>query len=133
MTTEEVSDLILRRFKLGRERYSRGLLHPSNDGLNYRNELIEELLDAVVYASADVVRHTPAVSVDLKISDDGGVRLGLTVNHDVEHDDGADAIHAKILECMTKTYDYTRPDSRYHVLSLCIFVLCGVLREHAVK
>jgi hypothetical protein len=123
-----VSDLVLKRFKLGRERYSHGLLHSSNDTMNFRTELVEELLDAVVYAAADLVRDIPVVSANMKINDDGTVRLSLTVNHDIDHDDGASAIHAKIVEGMTKPYDYKQPSGKEHVLLLCIFTLCGVLK-----
>jgi hypothetical protein len=123
-----VSDLVLKRFKLGRERYSHGLLHSSNDNMNFRTELVEELLDAVVYAAADVVRSIPVVSTNLNIKDDGTVKLVLTVNHDIYHDDGESAIHAKIVEGMTNSYDYKQPSDKEHVMLLCIFTLCGVLK-----
>jgi hypothetical protein len=126
-----VSDLVLNRFKLGRERYSKGLLHPSNDCLDYRNELVEELLDAVVYAAADSVRKSPLAIATLKIDeDDGSVKLALSVNEALDRDDdGASAIYKKIMEGMSSVYSYDeRPSDEDHVLLLCLFTLCGVLK-----
>jgi len=124
-----VSKLVLDRFKLGRERYSHGLLHPDNDSMNFRKELLEELLDAVIYAAADVVKSTPTVSSVFKITDNGSVRLSLVVNHEIDGDDGEDSIYRVILSSMTRMYDYENPPtSNERVLLLCIFALESVLK-----
>jgi len=124
-----VSKLVLDRFKLGRERYSHGLLHPDNDSMNFRKELLEELLDAVIYAAADVVKSTPTVSSVFKITDDGSVRLSLVVNHEIDGDDGEGSIYRVILSSMTKMYDYENPPtSNERVLLLCLFALESVLK-----
>jgi hypothetical protein len=124
-----VSKLVLDRFKLGRERYSHGLLHPDNDSMNFRKELLEELLDAVIYAAADVVKSTPTVSSVFKITDDGSVRLSLVVNHEIDGDDGEGSIYRVILSSMTKMYDYENPPtSNERVLLLCLFALESVIK-----
>jgi hypothetical protein len=124
-----VSKLVLDRFKLGRERYSHGLLHPDNDSMNFRKELLEELLDAVIYAAADVVKSTPTVSSVFKITDDGSVRLSLVVNHEIDEDDGADSIYKTIMDSMTRMYDYEKPPTnKERVLLLCMFALESVLK-----
>jgi hypothetical protein len=126
-----ISDLVLNRFKLGRQRYSKGLLHPSNDILNYRHELIEELLDAVVYAAADSVRKSPLAIATLKIDeDDGSVKLALSVNEALDRDDdGTNAIYKKIMDGMSTVYSYDEiPSDEDHVLLLCLFTLCSVLK-----
>ena len=124
-----MSKLVLDRFKLGRERYSHGLLHPDNDSMNFRKELLEELLDAVIYAAADVVKSTPTVSSVFKITDTWSVRLSLVVNHEIDGDDGEDSIYRVILSSMTRMYDYENPPtSNERVLLLCIFALESVLK-----
>ena len=124
-----VSNLVLERFRLGREHYSHGLLHPDNDSMNFRKELLEELLDAVIYAAADVVKSTPTVSTVFQFTDDGSVRLSLVVNHEIDHDDGADSIYHVIMDSMTRMYDYAKPPSNTErVLLLCIFALESVLK-----
>lgn len=50
--TERVED----RLRVGRERYGHGVVVPSNASKDWKNELIEELLDACVYAAADVLQ-----------------------------------------------------------------------------
>jgi hypothetical protein len=44
------------RLCLGRARYGHGVLVPCNASKNWKEELIEELLDACVYAAADVLK-----------------------------------------------------------------------------
>lgn len=44
------------RLRIGRERYGHGVVVPSNACKDWKNELVEELLDACVYAAADVLR-----------------------------------------------------------------------------
>lgn len=124
-----VSKLVLDRFDLGRQRYSHGLLHPDNDSMNFRKELVEELLDAVIYAAADVVKSVPTVSTVFNITNNGNVKLSLVVNHEIDADDGADSIHHTILDNMTKKHDYANPPTNQErVLLLCIFALEGILK-----
>lgn len=124
-----VSFLVSQRFKLGKERYSHGLLHEDNKHIDFCKELVEELLDAVIYAGADFVSSTPAVSVSFKLTDDGSVKLGLVVNHDIDHDDGESAIIAAINKCAGEKYDYS-PETNVakDTLLLCLFTLSSVLK-----
>jgi len=124
-----VSFLVSQRFKLGKERYSHGLLHEDNKHMDFGKELVEELLDAVIYAGADFVRSTPAVSVSFKVTDDGSVKLGLVVNHDIDYDDGESAIIAAINKCAGEKYDYSHKKNVVKdTLLLCMFTLSSVLR-----
>ena len=127
-----VSTLISQRFSLGKERYSHGLLHDDNKNIDFGKELVEELLDAVIYAGADLVRSTPQVSVSLKLTDDGSVKLGIVVNHDTDHDDGESAIIAALNKCVEEKYDYS-PKSIVvkDTLLLCLFTLTSVLKLRA--
>ena len=124
-----VGKLIAQRFELGRGRYSHGLLHDDNKRMDFGKELVEELLYAVIYAGADFVRSTPAVSVSFKLTDDGSVKLGLVVNHDIDHDDGESAIITAINKCAGEKYDYS-PETNVakDTLLLCLFTLSSVLK-----
>ena len=124
-----VGPLVSQRFKLGKERYSHGLLHDDNKHMDFGKELVEELLDAVIYAGADLVRSTPPVSVSFKLTDDGSVKLGLVVNHDIDHDDGESAIVAALNKCVEEKYEYS-PKSNVvkDTLLLCMFALSSVLK-----
>ena len=55
-------DLIEKRMEIGWERYGNGLLHNKNANMDFKKELVEELLDAVVYAGANVIKNTPRVT-----------------------------------------------------------------------
>lgn len=124
-----VGTLVSQRFKLGRERYSHGLLHDDNKHVEFGRELVEELLDAVIYAGADFVRSTPQVSVSFDITDDGSVKLGLVVNHDIDHDDGESAILAALNKCVEEKYEYSRETNVVKdTLLLCMFALSSVLK-----
>jgi hypothetical protein len=120
-------DLLRLRLDLGKVRYGHGLLHPSNENMNFRHELVEELLDAVVYAAADVVRKNPPVSVVLSPSG-SSARLDLTVNWDPA-DDGTEAIHDAIAYHSTRKHDYRDTTTEAEtVLLLCLFSLEAVLK-----
>jgi len=123
-----IEKLIEGRMLIGRERYEHGLLHPTNENMNFHNELIEELLDAVVYAAANVVKHTPQVSSTWNISDEGSVKLRFIVNYELERD-GADAIVDVIKKNLESKYDFSKQNDTYReVLLLCIFALQSVLK-----
>jgi hypothetical protein len=124
-----VGKLIALRFELGKQRYSHGLLHDDNKHMDFGEELVEELLDAVIYAGADFVRSTPQVSVSFSFTDSGSIKLGLVVNHDIDHDDGESAIVAAINACAAEKYDYSRKTNVVKdTLLLCMFTLSSVLR-----
>jgi hypothetical protein len=124
-----VSFLVSQRFKLGKKRYSHGLLHDDNKHMDFGKELVEELLDAVIYAGADLVRSTPQVSVSFKLTDDGSVKLGLVVNHDIDHDDGESAILTALNKCVGEKYEYSRETNVVKdTLLLCMFALSSVLK-----
>jgi hypothetical protein len=123
------SFLVSQRFRLGKERYSHGLLHEDNKHIDFGKELVEELLDAVIYAGADLVRSTPQVSVSFKLTDDGSVKLGLVVNHDIDHDDGESAILTVLNKCVGEKYEYSRETNVVKdTLLLCMFALSSVLK-----
>jgi len=128
-----VNKLVARRFEIGKERYSHGLLHDDNKHMDFNKELVEELLDAVIYAGANLVRSTPQVSVSFTFTDSGSVKLGLVVNHDIDHDDGESAIVAAIDKCMTEKHDFShKTNVTKDTLLLCIFALSSVLRLNSV-
>ena len=123
-----IQNLIRERLEIGWSRYGRGLLNSKNDNLDFRQELIEELLDAVIYAAADVVRKTPQVTMKMNITDEGTVKINLKVNHELDRD-GNDAVLAEIVRQLNKSYDYDeRPSKSTTVLLLCMFGLSSVLQ-----
>jgi hypothetical protein len=128
MMSDVIQNLIRERLEVGWSRYGRGLLNSKNDNLNFRQELIEELLDSVIYAAADVVRKTPQVTMKMNITDEGTVKINLKVNHELNRD-GNDAVFDEIVRQMNKSYDYDeRPSNSTTVLLLCIFGLSSVLQ-----
>ena len=128
LMSDLIQNLIKERLEIGWSRYGRGLLNSKNDGLNFRQELIEELLDAVIYAAADVVRQTPHVTMKMNITDEGTVKINLKVNHELERD-GNDAVFAEIVRQLNKSYDYDeRPSTYTTVLLLCMFGLSSVIQ-----
>jgi hypothetical protein len=128
MMSDLIQNLIRERLEIGWSRYGRGLLNSKNDNLDFRQELIEELLDAVIYAAADVVRKTPQVTMKMNITDEGIVKINLKVNHELDRD-GNDAVFAEIVRQMTKSYDYDEhPSKSMTVLLLCMFGLSSVIQ-----
>jgi hypothetical protein len=128
MMNDKIQNLIRERLEVGWSRYGRGLLNSKNDNLNFRQELIEELLDSVIYAAADVVRKTPQVTMKMNITDEGTVKINLKINHELDRD-GNDAVFDEIVRHMNKSYDYDeRPSNSTTVLLLCIFGLSSVLQ-----
>jgi len=123
-----IQNLIRERLEIGWSRYGRGLLNSKNDNLDFRQELIEELLDAVIYAAADVVRKTPQVTMKMNITDEGTVKINLKVNHELDRD-GNDAVLAEIVRQLNKSYDYDEhPSKSTTVLLLCMFGLSSVIQ-----
>jgi hypothetical protein len=121
-------DLIERRMIVGWERYGHGLLHESNATMNFKKELVEELLDAVVYAGANVIKNTPQISTTIVFSDEGKVKLGLNVNYELERD-GNMAIVDVIRKKTETAYDFPKGyDKNHEVLMLCMFALESVLK-----
>jgi hypothetical protein len=128
LMSDLIQNLIRERLEIGWSRYGRGLLNSKNDNLDFRQELIEELLDAVIYAAADVVRKTPQVTMKMNITDEGTVKINLKVNHELDRD-GNDAVLAEIVRQLNKSYDYDeRPSKSTTVLLLCMFGLSSVLQ-----
>lgn len=123
--------LIKDRFKIGKERYSHGLLHKDNETMDFRKETVEELLDAVIYAASNCVRNKPQVSTLFAHDYDAGtVKLELRVNHETDHDDGESAIVRLIHDINTKKYDYSTPLTMdEHILLLCSSTLCFLLKH----
>ena len=121
-------DLIEQRMVIGWERYGNGLLHEKNANMDFKKELVEELLDAVVYAGANVIKHTPQVSTTIAFSDEGKVNLKLKVNYELEHD-GNDAIVNIIRKKTEAKYDFPKTyDKNHEILMLAIFTLESVLK-----
>jgi len=124
----DIIDIIERRMVVGWERYGHGLLHSENENMDFKKELVEELLDAVVYAAANVVKHTPQVTSTWNISDEGYVKLGLKINYELERD-GNIAIVDVIRKNIESKYDFSKQnDTSREVLLLCIFALQSVLK-----
>ena len=121
-------ELIQKRFVIGWERYGCGLLHPKNDYMNFKKELIEELVDMCIYASADAIRKMPQASATLHINDDGNVALKLSVNYELTHD-GNDAVFENIIKRTFARYEYCKDSTSLEnkVLDLGLFALNGVL------
>ncbi|APC25824.1 hypothetical protein BST79_gp311 [Only Syngen Nebraska virus 5] len=127
---DTITQLIKDRLHIGWNRYGRGLLHPQNDALDYKQEALEEALDLVIYASADAVRKSPPVSAKINVVYDGDVPrvdLKLVVNYEMEHD-GNDAVLNNIVSQATKKYEYggdkTSDENKLMLLGL------GVLGEY---
>lgn len=121
-------DLIEQRMVIGWERYGNGLLHEKNATMDFKKELVEELLDAVVYAGANVIKNTPQVSTTIIFSDEGKVKLRLNVNYELERD-GNNAIVDVIRKKTEAAYDFSKTyDKNHEILMLCIFALESVLR-----
>lgn len=125
---EDTLDLIEHRMVIGWERYGNGLLHEKNAAMDFKQELVEELLDAVVYAGANVIKHTPQVTVTIVFSDEGKVELKLNVNYELDHD-GNDAIVDVIRKKTKSKYDFSKTyDKNHETLMLTIFTLESVLK-----
>jgi hypothetical protein len=121
-------DLIEQRMVIGWERYGNGLLHEKNATMDFKKELVEELLDAVVYAGANVIKNTPQVSTTIIFSDEGNVKLRLNVNYELDRD-GNDAIVDIIRKKTESVYDFPRGYDKHHeTLMLCMFALESVLK-----
>lgn len=121
-------DLIEKRMVIGWERYGNGLLHKKNANIDFKQELVEELLDAVVYAGANVVKNTPQVSTTIVFSDEGKVKLKLNVNYELEQD-GNVAIVDVIRKKSESKYDFSKTyDKNHETLMLTMFALESVLR-----
>ena len=124
----ETLDLIEQRMVIGWERYGNGLLHKKNATMDFKKELVEELLDAVVYAGANVIKNTPQVSTTIVFSDEGKVKLRLNVNYELDHD-GNDAIVDIIRKKTESAYDFPKDSDKHHeTLMLCMFALESVLK-----
>lgn len=121
-------DLIEQRMVIGWERYGNGLLHEKNADMDFKKELVEELLDAVVYAGANVIKHTPQVTTTIVFSDEGKVKLKLNVNYELERD-GNVAIVDVIRRKAEASYDFSKTyDKNHEILMLCMFALESVLK-----
>lgn len=121
-------DLIEQRMVIGWERYGNGLLHEKNAAMDFKQELVEELLDAVVYAGANVIKHTPQVTVTIVFSDEGKVELKLNVNYELERDGNAAIVDA-IRKKTETAYDFSKTyDKNHETLMLCMFALESVLK-----
>ena len=123
----ELFRLVEERLLVGWERYGHGLLHASNTGMDFKKELVEELLDAVIYAGADVVKHAPQISSTIAVKDDGGVQLRLGVNYELDKDGNVPIVERMRTE-YTKKYDFLPTDTRVRTLLLCMFALDAVLK-----
>lgn len=121
-------DLIEQRMVIGWKRYGNGLLHEKNTNMDFKQELVEELLDAVIYAGANVIKHTPQVTSTIVFSDEGKVELKLNVNYELERD-GNDAIVNIIRKKTESRYDFSNMyDKNHEILMLCMFALDSVLK-----
>ena len=106
-------DLIEQRMVIGWERYGNGLLHEKNATMDFKKELVEELLDAVVYAGANVIKHTPQVTTTIVFSDEGKVKFKLNVNYELERD-GNVAIVDVIRKKTEASYDFPKTYDKNH-------------------
>ncbi len=121
-------DLIEKRMVIGWERYGNGLLHDKNANMDFKKELVEELLDAVVYAGANVIKNTPQVSTTIVFSDEGKIHLKLNVNHELDRD-GNIAIVDIIRKKTEANYDFSKTyDKNHETLMICMFALESILR-----
>lgn len=101
-----VIELINERITFGYAHHGCGMLDSKNDHINFREKLVGKLVDAVIYSSADAVRNTSQVTIDIKTIDDGSVRIGITVNYELDHD-GNDAVFENIIKQRNRRYEYT--------------------------
>ena len=117
-------ELIQQRFVIGYERYGCGMLNPKNDRMNFRKETIEELLDAVIYSSANAVRNTTQVSTIFKTKDDGSICLELVVNYELVGD-GNLAIFENIVKQSKRRYEYShdKMSLENEVMLMCLNAL----------
>jgi hypothetical protein len=121
-------DLIEQRMVIGWERYGNGLLHKKNADMDFKKELVEELLDAVVYAGANVIKNTPQVSTTIIFSDEGKVKLRLNINYELDRD-GNDAITSCVRKKTEAMYDFSKSyDKNHEILMICMFALQSVLK-----
>ena len=121
-------DLIEQRMVIGWERYGNGLLHEKNANMDFKQELVEELLDAVVYAGANVIKNTPQVSTTIVFSDEGKIHLKLDVNYELDRD-GNIAIVDIIRKKTEANYDFSKTyDKNHETLMICMFALESILR-----
>jgi hypothetical protein len=123
-----VQKLVSDRLNVGWERYGRGVLHPANDDLNFRQEAFEEILDFVIYATADLIRKKPQVSANISYDDDGEVKLGLIVNYESTRD-GNDAVERRIRSLLTDPYSYGLRDPKEDLVNLGLLTLNYIVRE----
>lgn len=99
----DVRDSLVRdvaeRLVLGRQRYGHGVVVPVNAEKDWERELVEELLDAIVYAAANVLK-----------------------KKGVNDDEDNAALLDEIRDRMFALYDCTIPPGReITVLDLCLF------------
>lgn len=106
---DDLGDTVVRsieeRLLIGRERYGHGVLVPVNANKNWKRELVEELLDGVVYAAADVLTERGVVD-----------------------DDANDALLTLVRERTCVEYEFQRPTDT-ETLDLCIFVAKAIASE----
>lgn len=103
-----VDRLVSDRLALGKERYGHGVLVPENASKDWKTELVEELLDACVYAAADVLK-----------------------KRGVERDDDNTQLFELIRSRDTATHDYGAVCvSDTSVLDLCLFVANAVVKKN---
>lgn len=94
------------RLCIGKQRYGHGVVVPCNASKNWNDELVEELLDACVYAAADVLRRR-----GIENDEDNVEILRLIADRAVaKHEYGS----------ATDTEDT-------HVLDLCMFVANAIM------
>lgn len=124
----DVHNLVKQRVEFGRAIYGHGLLHHDNGNMDFNKELVEELLDAVIYAGANVIKNTPQVTAKFHTEDNGSVRLYLRVNYEMDND-GNSAILDRIKYESTKEYDFKHHNNKYvSAMNLCMFALEAVLK-----
>ena len=131
MDVGTLTQLLKDRLAVGYSRYGKGLLHPSNDTLDFKKEALEEALDLVIYASADAVRKTPVVTLELNLEysndDEPKVSAKLTVNREIDRD-GNDAVLENVITQMTRPYRYTfdemTPENEIMLLGLNVLSSC---------
>ena len=102
-----VCRLVRDRLEIGMQRYGHAVVVQENSDKNWKRELVEELLDAVVYAAADVLR---ARGVDT----------------DVDNSQLMDVIRQRLHA--TVTYDES-VDPTVHLLDLTLFIAMSVTQN----
>jgi hypothetical protein len=125
---EHIAELVAKRLDIGRERYQHELLTEENKSLNFYDEALEELLDAVVYSTADYVRHEcPLARLIIEPNGDS-VSTSIVVDESIERG-GNDKLKEQLKFHMERKYDYrTKMSAREQAMHLCIFVLSGFLK-----